>query len=261
MPERYLVFDCETIPDLDAARRLLGMPAEPDNDVRTALGARYARNSQSPQEAFVKVTMQKVAALSLALAETEEDGSYRVRFFGTRHLGQYPEAEIVAPFCRLLGTKPNPVLVGFNTSGFDVPLLRYRAMALGLTARELHRPANSRDYFHRYRDDHIDLCVKLSGYGATAKPSLAELCAICDIPAKIEGMDGSRVESMALEGRWDEIAAYCESDVVALYFLFLRYQLMVGELSEAAYRASDISARTGLPSRLVETVKPLAANS
>jgi len=87
------------------------------------------------------------------------------------------------------------------------------------------------------------------------------LCAICDIPAKIEGMDGTQVEGMALEGRWEEIATYCESDVVALYLLFLRYQLMVGELSEDAYYASDVAARTGLPPKLVESLKPLPASS
>ena len=65
---------------------------------------------------------------------------------------------------------------------------------------------------------------------------------------------------MAEQGQWEEIATYCETDVIALYFLFLRYQLMVGALSQDAYYASEVTARISLPPKLVDRLKPLPAN-
>ena len=58
-----------------------------------------------------------------------------------------------------------------------------------------------RDYWHRFGQDHVDLCDVLSGYGASAKPSLAEMAALADVPVKIGGIDGSRVEAYAEAGR------------------------------------------------------------
>jgi hypothetical protein len=49
-------------------------------------------------------------------------------------------------------------------------------------------------YWHRFGQDHVDLCDVLSGYGASAKPSLAEMPALANIPVKIGGVDSSQVE-------------------------------------------------------------------
>ena len=55
MADRLLVFDIETVPDLAAARRLLSAsPGIPDSEVRQIIGERYAKNGESPGEAFLK---------------------------------------------------------------------------------------------------------------------------------------------------------------------------------------------------------------
>ena len=43
------------------------------------------------------------------------------------------------------------------------------------------------------------------------------------------------MSAMYEEGRIDDIAAYCESDVLNLYALFVRYSLLTGKLNKAAY--------------------------
>ena len=72
------------------------------------------------------------------------------------------------------GRGTGPILVTFGGNGFDLPLLRYRAFALGVPVPGLHGGGH-RNYWHRFGQDHVDLCDVLSGYGATMrKPTLAE---------------------------------------------------------------------------------------
>jgi 3'-5' exonuclease len=104
----------------------------------------------------------------------------------------------------------------------------------------------------RYGRDHIDLCDVMSGFRASAPPSLAELAALCQCPVKIDGMDGSQVEPMVHAGRIAEVAAYCETDIVATYLVFLRYALIVGELSSKAYELSLVSLRDFLAARIAK---------
>jgi 3'-5' exonuclease len=51
--------------------------------------------------------------------------------------------------------------------------------------------------------------------------------------------DGEEAEHYHHDGRIDEIAAYCESDVVHTYRVWLRYELFRGKLTDAAFHASE----------------------
>jgi predicted PolB exonuclease-like 3'-5' exonuclease len=48
-------------------------------------------------------------------------------------------------------------------------------------------------------------------------------------------MSGSKVWEKFQAGRIDEIRAYCETDVVNTYLVYLRFQLMRGVVDEAQY--------------------------
>lgn len=54
-----------------------------------------------------------------------------------------------------------------------------------------------------------------------------------------EGRDGSRVDEMVAAGRIDEVACYCETDVVNTYRLWLIHELFRGALSEDGLRWSE----------------------
>jgi predicted PolB exonuclease-like 3'-5' exonuclease len=96
-----------------------------------------------------------------------------------------------------------------------------------------------RPYFNRYTEDAIDLCDVLSSFGPQNKASLHELCRVMGIPGKPEGIGGADVERYCREGRIAEVAAYCETDVVNTYRVWLRYELFRGRLSENGLRASE----------------------
>ena len=78
----------------------------------------------------------------------------------------------------------------------------------------------------------------LSGYGGSSKPSLAEMAALANIPVKIGGVDGSQVEAYVEAGRLTEVTDYCLTDVLATYSVFLRYEMVRGELRTAHFDAS-----------------------
>lgn len=237
--ERVVVFDIETVPDLLAGRALLGEAADGMTDaaLRAALGTRYARDGQDPATAFLKPPLHAMACLALLVAERDgAEEPWRVRRMASRQTGDTPEAEILALFERTLAQRPAPMLAGFNTSGFDLPVLRYRAIATGVAMPSLNG-GNGRDYGYRYGRDHIDLADRLSGFRASPTPSLAEACALLGLTAKA-GMHGAEVEPAMAEGRGAEVAEYCETDVAATWLLLLRYWQATGAMPQDAARHS-----------------------
>jgi hypothetical protein len=128
-----------------------------------------------------------------------------------------------------------PQLVTFNGSSFDLPVLRYRAMVCGVAAPGLAL----RPYFNRYTEDAIDLCDVLASFSPQNKASLDELCRVMGLPGKPEGIAGADVEKYVREGRIAEVAAYCETDVVNTYRVWLRYELFRGRLTESGLKVSE----------------------
>ena len=80
------------------------------------------------------------------------------------------------------------------------------------------------------------------------------------LPGKPDGMHGGEVEQYHRDGLVDEIAAYCESDVVNTYRVWLRYELFRGKLTDAAFQASGanlsdfIKARSNVKPHLNEVI-------
>ena len=98
---------------------------------------------------------------------------------------------------------------------------------------------SSRPYFNRYTEDAIDLCDVLSSFSAQGKVTLHELCRAMGLPGKPNGISGEEVEKYYRDGHIREIAAYCESDVVNTYRVWLRYELFRGRLSNDKFHASE----------------------
>jgi predicted PolB exonuclease-like 3'-5' exonuclease len=69
---------------------------------------------------------------------------------GAPHIGDRPEKELITSFVNRIA-ELTPQLITFNGSGFDLPVLRYRAMVHAIAAIGLA----ARPYFHRYSQDAI----------------------------------------------------------------------------------------------------------
>lgn len=216
-----LVFDIEAVPDVQAFAKAEHLESHPDWSVRKQMGEKVARQ-----------LFQRIVCIG-SLRATRRDGAWRVDSIETPHAGEASEAELIQRFARRL--EGAPLLVSFNGHTFDLPVLRYRAMmnkvsVPGLTARR---------YFDRAASDSIDLCDLLSGQERHARASLDELSRVLGRPGKPAGVDGSAVEEMFQAGKHAEIAAYCRSDVINTYRIWLRYELFCSRLNDAQFAASE----------------------
>jgi hypothetical protein len=88
----------------------------------------------------------------------------------------------------------------------------------------------------------------LAGYQARASAPLHEIAVMLGLPGKL-GMDGSQVAGAYAAGKLAEIRAYCETDVLNTWLVYLRFLLLRGRLTEAEYRDELAKARDFLAQR------------
>jgi 3'-5' exonuclease len=144
------------------------------------------------------------------------------------------EAGILGDFAKLLEER-RPCLVTFNGRSFDLPVIATRCLRYGIPLSYYYR---SRDVRYRFSaDGHLDLMDYVADFGA-AKPSRLDVIAkLCGMPGKV-GVDGKDVGPMVHAGRLAEVRNYCLCDVAQTAGVFLRIQLLRGELERDAYLAS-----------------------
>jgi predicted PolB exonuclease-like 3'-5' exonuclease len=192
---------------------------------------------------FPKHIYHSIACIGALIAHHDID-HWEVDALGAPHIGERSERDLIAAFVDKIAPL-KPQLVTFNGSSFDLPVLRYRALVHKVSAAGL----SARPYFHRFTDDAVDLCDVLSSFAPGAKASLHEICRVMGLPGKPDGMHGGEVEQYHRDGRIDEIAEYCESDVVNTYRVWLRHELFQGNLSDTGFEASEANLDAFVKSR------------
>lgn len=142
------------------------------------------------------------------------------------------EAGILADFARFLD-KHKPTIVTFNGRGFDLPVIAARCMKHGQPLMYYYR---DRDVRYRFSSDgHMDLLDFLSDFGASKRSRLDVWAKLTGMPGKV-GVDGKDVGPLVHAGRIQEVKDYCLCDVVQTAAVFLRTQLIRGELTQEDYR-------------------------
>ena len=243
--QSLFVFDIETVPDTDAVPNLVGDVGASVEERRQAL-EHYHLDATGGQNPFPRQPFHKVVAVSFLAAEIETDGRYETYYLKELRSGgdvKSPERDLVGGFFQYLD-KFHPRLVSYNGRGFDLPVLRHRAMVHGITAFAYHDTSNKwENYTARYAQDyHCDLQEALTDFGAASRGlKLNEVCSVLGFPGKF-GVDGSQVAPMHDEGRLDEIRDYCETDVLNTYLVYLRYQLTRGRVTKDGYNRAVADA-------------------
>jgi predicted PolB exonuclease-like 3'-5' exonuclease len=225
-----LVFDIETVPDTDLGRRILGLEESADVEVAEAMFA--ARREETGSD-FLPFEQHRIVAVAAALRTGEQ--------FHVWSLGglDSPEDELVARFFGGL-EKTQPTLVSWNGGGFDLPVLHYRALKHGIASRrywdvgDFDQGFRYNNYLGRFHWRHIDLMDVIAGYQSRGRASLENVAALLGLPGKL-GMSGDKVWDAYKAGRLAEIRAYCETDVLNTYLVYLRFELIRGRLGAEAY--------------------------
>jgi predicted PolB exonuclease-like 3'-5' exonuclease len=222
MAATIMVWDIETIPDLEGYAKANNLISRSPDEIRMAMG-----------DDFPKLIYHSIICIG-ALIATRTANGYEVEAVGAPHVGQRTEKGLIEAFVNKIG-QLSPQMVTFNGGGFDLPVLRYRAMIHEVFAPGMH----NRAYFHRYTDDNVDLCDVLSSFSYGGKVKLDELSRIMRLPGKPGGMDGAQIEGYFNAGRVQEIADYCKSDVINTYRLWLRHELFRGRLDPGQFEFSE----------------------
>ena len=233
--QSVIIFDLETAPDLEAVARVHGLATFDESAAAELAG-----------DKFQKAPLHRIVCIG-ALVADREGGAWRTRALGAPHLGDRTEAELISTFVGRIDAL-RPCLVSFNGNGFDLPVLRYRAMVHKVGGGGL----NARPYFKRYDESAVDLCDVLSSFDARSKMSLDGLCRVLGLPGKPAGVDGSKVGEYVRDGRIQEVADYCESDVVNTYRVWLRYELFRGALTREQFDESEADLTAYITARIPE---------
>jgi predicted PolB exonuclease-like 3'-5' exonuclease len=216
MPHPFLVLDIETVldPELPMAEvsEAERLPAPPHHKV-VVLGALWL------------------------------DANYEVKRVAALGEGK-GEAGLLRDFAQVLNER-RPCLVTFNGRSFDMPVIAARCLRHGIPMPHYYR---SRDVRYRFSPDgHLDVMDFVADFGAAKPARLDVLAKLCGMPGKV-GVDGKDVGPMVHAGRLEEVRNYCLCDVVQTTGVFLRVQLVRGEIDLAGYRA----AMTGLIAKIRE---------
>lgn len=228
-----LVFDIETVPDIDAGRRLYGIDADLDEQGVANVMHTLRYQETGGQSDFIRHHLQRIVAISLVLRSADK--------FMVWSLGELDadEPELIRRFFDGLD-RYTPTLVSWNGGGFDLPVLHYRALLHGISAPRYWEQGDSdRDfrydnYLNRYHQRHTDLMDVLAGYQPRANAPLTEIASMLGFPGKL-GLDGSKVLATWLSGDIEAIRDYCETDVLNTFLVFLRFELMRGSLDRSDY--------------------------
>ena len=221
-----LVFDIETIPDVDLGRRLSGVFVFCDVLVANAF-FRLRLNVTGGE--FLSLEQQRVVAISCVLRSRE---GLRVWSLGDP---SSTEGELIERFYDGID-KFTPDLVSWNGSGFDLPVLHYRALRAGIQATRYWQTGDDdsafryNNYLSRYHWRHTDLMDVLSGFQSRARVSLENAACLLGLPGKL-GFSGAQVWETWLAGDAARIRRYCETDVLNTYLVYLRFELMRGRLT------------------------------
>jgi 3'-5' exonuclease len=250
-----LVFDIETVPDAQGLRKLWELDASVSDAAVVDLVSQ--RRRQATGNDFLPAHLQKVVAISCALRDRD---SVRVWSLGSAQDG---ERDIVQRFFDGI-ERYTPQLVSWNGSGFDLPVLHYRALFHGIAGccywdtGENDREFKFNNYLSRFHSRHTDLMDVLAGYQNRAWAPLDEIAQLCGLPGKL-GMDGSQVHSAWQRGEIEAIRNYCETDVANTYLLFLRFQLIRGVFNAEAHAAEVALFRAFLAAQEAPHWKEFAA--
>ncbi len=225
-----LVFDIETIPDVELGRRVYGLEGLSDAQVAKAM---FALRRQRSGGEFLSLEQHRVVAIACVLRS--RDG-LRVWSLGG---SDSTEGELLERFFDGI-EKFTPDLVSWNGSGFDLPVLQLRALQAGIQAPRYWETGDGdtafryNNYLSRYHWRHTDLMDVLSAFQARARMSLETAASLLGLPGKL-GFSGSQVWDAYLAGNLDGIRRYCETDVLNTYLVYLRFELMRGRVTPERY--------------------------
>jgi predicted PolB exonuclease-like 3'-5' exonuclease len=225
------IFDIETIPDIELIKKHYKI----QSDGKDACNEAFEIQKEKTGSSFLPIQFHKSIVISAVIAD--EYGNFQK----VNSIIKDSENEILKTFLGFID-RHNPKLVTFNGRGFDIPMIMLRAMKYNIACPAYFDQNNIllnktkwENYRARYSDKfHIDLMDSMSEFGAVRGLNLDTLCMMSNLPGKFD-IHGGDVTSLYFDDKIDDIAQYCESDALNTYWLYLKYQILNGNLLLSDY--------------------------
>lgn len=227
---RVMVFDIETVPDVEAGRRIYGLEGLSDAD--TAQAMFHLRMVKTGSD-FLAHYLHRIVAISIVFRSEEQ-----LQVWSLGDLDS-DEPELLRRFFDGI-ERYTPTLVSWNGGGFDLPVIHYRALRHGIDAPRYwdvgddQRDFRFNNYLNRFHWMHTDLMDVLAGYQLRAAAPLDEIATLLGLPGKM-GMNGAKVWDAFQSGDLAGIRHYCETDVLNTYLVYLRFEYLRGHLNADTY--------------------------
>ncbi len=236
-----LVFDIETIPDIESGRKLFNLDGLSDEETALAM---FALRRAKVGNDFLPHYLQKICAISVVMSHGSQ---VKVWSLGDEDSN---EKELITRFFAGI-EKHTPTLVSWNGSGFDLPVLHYRSLLHAVPAPTYWEAGENQqafrwnNYLSRFHYRHIDLMDIIAGYQNKAFAPLDDISNMLGFPGKM-GMSGSKVWDQFTAGQIKNIRDYCETDVLNTYCVYLRFELTRGVINMDEYNAAIQRLKTYL---------------
>jgi hypothetical protein len=237
-----LVFDIETVPDTVTGSRLWDLAGIVEDDQVKAMRAK--RLEKTGYSDFIAHHLHRIVAISAALRSPK---GFKIWSIGNTDSG---EKELLERFFRGI-EKYQPVLVTWNGAGFDLPVIHYRSLLHSVAAPQYWEVGDSdrsfryNNFISRFHWRHIDLMDVLSGFQPRAGAPLHEIALLLGFPGKL-GMKGSDVWNAYRNNQIEQIRNYCETDVLNTYLIYLRFEQIRGNLTDAEFKREQDRVRVTL---------------
>lgn len=238
-----LVFDIETVPDIESGRRLYDLSGLSDKEVAEVMFSRRRQETDGTSD-FLRLHLHRVVAISVLLSTRDK---LNVWSLGSLESG---ETDLLQRFYEGI-EKYTPRLVSWNGRCFDLPVMHYRALLHGVAAPRYWETGNNdqqfkwNNYLSRYHDRHTDLMDVLAGFEYRAVAPLDQIATLLGLPGKM-GMSGDKVWDAFQAGDLAGIRNYCETDVLNTYLVYLRFELIRGNLTAEIFEQQCNRVRTML---------------
>lgn len=228
-----LVFDIETVADVEGAQRIY--PQLRGLDDTATLAALTSLREQEAGHDFMRLPLQRIVCISALYIR---DGQLSLFSLSA---DRFSEEEILTKFFRAFSDVSSlPQLVSWNGSGFDIPVLIYRAMQYDLSAPWLFEEGDRitamryDNYVNRFHSRHLDLMDRFSQYGASRREAMDVVASLYGLPGKTH-VDGSMVGDLVAQQDWHTLSIYCESDVLNTWLIYLRWLRLTGILAPSDF--------------------------
>ena len=236
------VFDCETVPDVGLVRSEFSLDGEALEVSKKAFELQEQKSGYS----FLPIPFHQVVAISAVISD--DFG----KFQKVSSIEGDTEKEMIKNFLNFIDKK-EPKLISFNGRAFDMPMLMIRAMKYNLSCfayfEKENRDTNKNkwdNYRSRYSDRfHVDLMDHIGEFGAVRGLKLDLLCKMTGLPGKYD-VQGGEVSELYYKNEIVKIKEYCESDVLNTYWLYLKYELLKGNITIEEYFSNIQSMKEGI---------------